>query len=175
MYDGDEVNHDDMDDDALDAMRRALSDLHAPGPPPLEAIAAKAQALRRRRRSGLAAAGSAAVAVAITAALLAATGHPATTHLGTGPVHVNLADFSVDSNSNGTVRLDLRAKQALDAPRLASVLAQAGVPAVVRVGAFCGPRPSRRLACTGPSPISWPEAQVRLSRRSHPTAKAVAS
>jgi hypothetical protein len=141
MHDGDELNHDDLDDDALDAVRRAFSDLHAPGPPPLEAIAAKAQALRRRRRrrrSGLAAAVSAAAAVAITAAVLAAPGHPATTHLGSGPVHVNLADFSVDSNADGTVRLDLRAKQAPDAPQLASVLAQAGVPAVVRVGAFCG-------------------------------------
>jgi hypothetical protein len=138
MHDGDALNHDSMDDDALDAMRRVLSDGQAPGPPPLEAIAAKAQALRRRRRSGLAAAGSAAAGVAITAALLAAPGHPATTHLGSGPVHVNLADFSVDSNADGTVRLDLSAKRALDAPQLAGVLAQAGVPAVVRVGAFCG-------------------------------------
>ena len=38
----------------------------------------------------------------------------------------------------GRWRLELSAKQALDAPQLARVLAQAGVPAVVRVGAFCG-------------------------------------
>ncbi len=138
MHDGDELNHDNMDDGALDALRRALSDVHTPGPPPLEAIAAKARAVRRRRRSGVAAVGSAAAVVAITAAVLAAPGHSATTHLGSGPVHVNLADFSVDSNADGTVRLDLSARQALDAPQLAGVLAQAGVPAVVRVGAFCG-------------------------------------
>ncbi len=137
MHD-DELNHDNMDDDALEAMRQALSDVPAPGAPPLEAIAAKAQAVRRRRRSSLAAAGSAATAVAITVALLVAPGHPAPTHLGAGPVHVNLAGFSVDSNADGTVRLELSAKQALDAPQLTGVLARAGVPAVVRVGAFCG-------------------------------------
>ena len=138
MHDGDELNHDDMDEAALEALRRALSDLRAPGPPPLEAIAAKARAHRRRRRSGLVAAGAGAAAVVITAALLATSGSPATSHLGSGPVHVNLADFSVDSSADGTVRVDLRAKQAPDARQLASVLAQAGVRAVVRVGAFCG-------------------------------------
>ena len=138
MHDGDEMNHDDMDEAALEALRRALSDLRAPGPPPLEAIAAKARAHRRRRRSGLVAAGSGAAAVVITAAVLAASGGPSSNHLGSGPVHVNLADFSVESGADGTVRVDLRAKQAPDAPQLASVLAEAGVRAVVRVGAFCG-------------------------------------
>ncbi len=138
MHDDDEMNQDETGEGALEALRRVLSDLRQPGPPPLEAIAARARALRRRRRSRWAAAGSAAAAVAITAAVLAAPAHPATTHLGSGPVHVNLADFSVDSTADGRVELELTAKHAPDAPQLARVLAQAGVRAVVRVGAFCG-------------------------------------
>lgn len=138
MRDGDELNHDGMDDDVLDALRRELSSARSAGPPPLDAIAAKARGHRRRRRSGLAGAGTAATAVAVAVALLATPGHPGTTNGGPGPVHVNLANFSVDGNADGTVRLSLSAKHAPDAPELASVLAQAGVPAVVRVGAFCG-------------------------------------
>ena len=138
----DDVNNNDVNDnDVFGALRDGLSRLRVPQPPPLEAIVARGRA--RRRRSGLAGMGLAAVGLAIALPVIAASvstpASPVATHLrlGTRPVHVNLAAYSVDSNANGTVTVALATKQTFDPGRLRQILAQAGVAAVVNVGAFC--------------------------------------
>jgi hypothetical protein len=50
-------------------------------------------------------------------------------------VHVHLAAWSVDTNPNGTVTFKLRSIS--DPARLEHVLAEAGVPAMVRSGEIC--------------------------------------
>jgi hypothetical protein len=57
--------------------------------------------------------------------------------LGTGPVHIHLTAFSVDSNPGGTVSLTLTRDQIMDPSAVRQALAQAGVPAIVNVGFLC--------------------------------------
>ncbi len=97
---------------------------------PAEAVIARGQALRLRRRvlrglSGVTAA-SAAMAVALTLSLG-----------GTGlrQVHVNDTDWSVNTNPDGTVVLQVRRPG--DSLRLQSVLVRAGIPATVRWNESC--------------------------------------
>jgi hypothetical protein len=87
-----------------------------------------ASAKKRRSRRVLAAAGAACAAIGIALAL-AVPGSQART------VHVHLAAWSVDTNPSGTVTFKLR--NISQASRLQHVLAQAGVPAMVRRGEIC--------------------------------------
>jgi len=87
-----------------------------------------ASAKKRRSRRVLAAAGAACAAIGIAAAL-AVPGSQAR------PVHVHLAAWSVDANPSGTVTFKLR--NISQPARLQHVLAQAGVPAMVRRGEIC--------------------------------------
>jgi hypothetical protein len=57
--------------------------------------------------------------------------------LGTGPVHIHLTAFSVDSSPGGTVTLTLTKDQILNPSAVRQALAQAGVPAIVNVGFLC--------------------------------------
>jgi hypothetical protein len=57
--------------------------------------------------------------------------------LGTGPVHIHLTAFSVDSNPGGTVTVTLTRDQIMDPSAVRQALAQAGVPAIVNVGFLC--------------------------------------
>jgi len=57
--------------------------------------------------------------------------------LGTGPLHIHLTAFSVDSNPGGTVTLTLTRDQIMDPSAVRQALAQAGVPAIVNVGFLC--------------------------------------
>src|SRR6516164_3703631 len=93
---------------------------------------------RPTRRALIAvAAGAAAVAVAI-GAVVASNGTSGTPgRVEAGPVHVHLADFSVDTNPGGTVTVTLSDAQILDPNALRQALAQAGVPAMVTPGSFC--------------------------------------
>ena len=112
MHD-DDMSDDDMngrgvtENELFGALRNGLSKLRVPQPPPLETIVARGRA--RRRRSGLAGMGLAAVGLAIALPVVISTvrtpASPVASHLrlGSGPVHVNLAAYSVDSNPNGTV------------------------------------------------------------------------
>jgi hypothetical protein len=136
------MHDDDMnDDDVLGALRHGLSKLPVPQAPPLEAIVARGRA--RRRRSGLAGISLAAAGLAIALPVIitggnASSGRVATSlRLGSGPVHVNLAAYSVDSNPNGTVSVALAHKGIFDPNKLRRLLARAGVAAVVNVDAFC--------------------------------------
>jgi hypothetical protein len=110
--------------DHLHEVRDALSEVHMTVP--ASAIFAAA---RNRRRRGVAAAGAACVAVAVALALTLAPRSQ------TRPVHVHLAAWSVDTNPNGTVTFRLR--NASQPARLQHVLAEAGVPAMVRWGEIC--------------------------------------
>jgi hypothetical protein len=121
-----------MNDDAtltalrnhLHEVRDSLGDVHMTVP--ASAIFAGA---KKRRRRGVAAAGAACAALGLALALTLAPGSQAR------QVHVHLAAWSVDTNPNGTVAFTLR--NASQPARLQHVLAQAGVPAMVRWGEIC--------------------------------------
>jgi hypothetical protein len=100
---------------------------------------------RPTRRALIAvAAGAAAVAVAIGAAVASNGTSGAPGRVEAGPVHVHLADFSVDTNPGGTVTVTLSQAQILDPDALRQALAQAGVPAKITIGSFCyNPVPDR--------------------------------
>jgi hypothetical protein len=103
---------------------------------------------RRSRPTGRAwiavAAAGAAVAVAIGAAVASNLPSGAPGRIGAGPVHVHLAEFSVDTNPSGTVTVTLSQAQILDPNALRQALAQAGVPARITIDSFCyNPVPDR--------------------------------
>jgi hypothetical protein len=137
MHDNDEMN-----DDALYAVRDSLAGMPTPVPPPLEAIVARGRARRRRSRRLVAAGIAAAVVLAVAIGLSALAGKanapkgPLATvlKLGTGPVHVELTAYSVNSNPNGTVTVTLTLGQTIDPSTLREILAQAGVPALFSIG-----------------------------------------
>ncbi len=52
-------------------------------------------------------------------------------------MHIQLAAFSVDSNADGTVTVKLTKEQTLDPATLQDALAQAGIPADIRINEFC--------------------------------------
>jgi hypothetical protein len=87
-----------------------------------------ADAKKRRSRRVLAAAGAACAAIGIALALAVPGGQAR-------PVHVHLAAWSVDTSPDGTVTFKLR--NTSQPARLQRVLAQAGVPALVRRGEIC--------------------------------------
>jgi hypothetical protein len=89
----------------------------------------------QRHRRPLILAGAAAAAVAAAASvLLLAIGSPFGGQA-RAAVHVNLAAWSVNTNRDGTVTF--KVKKLADPTRLEHVLAQAGVPAIVRFGENC--------------------------------------
>jgi hypothetical protein len=105
----------------------------------LVSVARRAPRRSRSTRPALlgVAAGVAAVAIALGAAVVANGTSGVPGGVAAGGVHVHLADFSVDTNSNGTVTLALSEAQILDPGALRQALAQAGIPARVTVGSFC--------------------------------------
>jgi hypothetical protein len=119
------------DDQLLTAVRSSLMDslteVHLDQP--VSAITGRART--RRLRRGLAAGAVGAVALG-TSLSLALTAVPAAGP----PVHVNLDAWSVNTTSTGQVELTLRELQ--DRALLEQTLAQAGVPAIVNFGQFCG-------------------------------------
>ena len=126
--------------------------------------AAHASPARRpsRQRARYAAVGLAAAAVAAATAAGIAYGTAGGPSPVTSPtrsaVHIHLAAFSVDTNSDGTVTLKLNQGQLFDPATLRQALAKAGVPALVTVGSVCtSPYPSNAL----PQVISRPLGQPR--------------
>lgn len=107
----------------LHEVRDSLGDVHMTVP--ASAIFAGAKKRRRRR----VAAGAACAALGLTLALVLAPGGQAR------QVHVHLTAWSVDTNPDGTVTFKLR--DASQPARLQHVLAEAGVPAMVRWGEIC--------------------------------------
>jgi hypothetical protein len=88
-----------------------------------------ASASKRRSRRVLAAAAAGCAAVGLAVALAVPSGGQAR------PVHVHLAAWSVDTNPDGTVTFTLH--NTSQPARLQHVLAEAGVPAMVRRGEIC--------------------------------------
>jgi hypothetical protein len=89
----------------------------------------------RHRRRPLVLSWVVAAAVALAAGvLLLAGGWPVSGHTANA-VHVNLAAWSVNTNPDGTVTF--KVKRMADPTRLEHVLAEAGVPAIVRFGENC--------------------------------------
>lgn len=106
-------------------VREALGDVRMTTP--ASEIIARAQ--RRRTRRGLAVAGAACAAIGLAVTLALPSGAQAR------PVHIHLAAWSVDTNPNGTVIFKLR--NTSHPALLQHVLAEAGVPAMVRWGEIC--------------------------------------
>ena len=122
------------DDTLLTAMRTSLAgvkdsltDVHLDLP--VSAITGRARA--RRLRRGLSAGATAAVALGAGLSLTLTAG-PAAGR----PVHVNLDAWSVNTTSAGQVGLTVR--ELRDQALLEQTLADAGVPAIVNFGKFCG-------------------------------------
>lgn len=111
--------------DRLTQVRESLDDVHM-SVPPSEIFAGAA---RRRVRRGAAAAAAVCAAVGLVLALVL----PAGSH--TRAVHVHLAAWSVDTRANGTVTFTLH--NTSQPKRLERVLAEAGVPAMIRWGEVC--------------------------------------
>jgi hypothetical protein len=104
------------------------------------------------RRRPLVLSGAAAAAVTVAASmLLLAVGWPFAGQT-RAAVHVNLAAWSVNTNPDGTVTF--KVKRIADPTRLEHVLAEAGVPAIVRFGENCraqGPTLPMRGIVSGPT------------------------
>ncbi len=120
------------DDDTLSTVRTCLTevsdslgDVHMSTP----ASEIVARARRRRTRRWLSAVGATCAAVGLAVALTLSSGSQIR------PVHVHLAAWSVDSNSNGTVTLTVH--ELTHAALLVRVLGEAGVPAVVTIHGQC--------------------------------------
>ncbi|MCW2877553.1 MAG: hypothetical protein JWQ95_1653 [Sphaerisporangium sp.] len=116
--------------DVFDTMRESMEGVHMHTP--VERIVAAGRARRRRKVTAIAA-GAAAVG---GLSLVVAIGGQQVNAPRAG-VHVQLAAFSVDSNADGTVTVKLTKEQTLDPSTLQNALAQAGIPADIRVNEFC--------------------------------------
>lgn len=122
-----------------DRMRDSLADVRMPVT--ADQITARGTRRRTHRRvAGLAAA----CVIAGTAAGAAVLTGPAGQSSGRSGVHVHLAAWSVDTNTDGTVTLTVH--ELWHADDLRAALARAGVPAVVTPGQSClDPRNQSRL------------------------------
>jgi hypothetical protein len=112
---------------SLTGVKDSLTDVHLDRP--VSAITGRARA--RRLRRGLSAGAAAAVVLGAGLSLTLAAG-PAASRT----VHVNLDAWSVNTTSTGQVELTVRELQ--DQALLEQTLADAGVPAIVNFGEFCG-------------------------------------
>lgn len=111
--------------DHLAEAQHALGDM--PAGVPASEIFARVSKRRRRRAVAALAAACAVIGLAVALALPSGT-QPR-------PVHVHLAAWSVDTNPGGTVTFRL---QSVSHPaQLQRVLAEAGVPVMVRSGEIC--------------------------------------
>jgi hypothetical protein len=121
------------DEEMLVAMRRSLAgavaQVHMTRPP--EAITARARA--RRLRRVLSGAGTAGTALGVGLVLAFSGGQAAR------PVNVNLDAWSVNTTSDGLIKVTIREME--DPVLLRQTLAEAGIPAVVTFGKFCMGQP----------------------------------
>lgn len=124
--------------EVLDVVKGTLAGVHMRTE--VQQIMAAGRSRRRRRR----AAGAMAAGLGLaTAAALAAMPSKTTTEFAPpatadaqGPVHLDLAAFSVNTNPDGTVTV-LTKRQALDPVVLRHALARAGIPTYITIGRFC--------------------------------------
>jgi hypothetical protein len=134
--------------DVEDLLREGMARFTEAVPAPT-GLAHRAARVRRRRMAirAVAVAGTAAVAAAIAVAgALPAVGRPSAGHPA-ADVHVNLAAWSVNTNPDGSVTVKTR--EVSQPRRLQHVLAEAGIPALVRWGELCWVPPSQYLPTRG--------------------------
>lgn len=136
------------DDSAvLDAVHKALGEVNMTVT--AERIAAAGRRRRNRRRGAGAVAGVAAI-VGATVGIINVAGSTPTKHIATlGPahrpasqtlngVHIRTAAFTVDTQSDGTLRVTWDKQRYFDdRDALLAALRAAGFPVVMRVGEFC--------------------------------------
>jgi hypothetical protein len=131
--------HDEVTEKTLSTVRRRVTTIELPPPPSAERIIARGQARRHRRWSG-AALSAATAAVAVVAITVVGQAHPrsaTTLKLGSRRVHVELTGYSINSDADGAITITVTNEQSMNPTYMQQVLAQAGVPAVIRVGSFC--------------------------------------
>lgn len=172
----DELGHEPVGDEEMGldgpatAVGHELAALPVPDAPPLGTIVARGRALKHRHRAQLAGVGATvaiatAVAVPLVAGVAASGGKGPTA---SGAVHANLADFTVDSSHNGMVTVTWRkGVTVFDASGLRAALAKAGVPAVVRVGAFCTAVASPMSLSPEPGKVAAANAVLRVAKGSN--------
>jgi hypothetical protein len=155
-----------QDDSVLtQELRDSLSELPAPARPSLAVITSKGRVRQRRRLAGFAglgitsAATGAVLALGLTGVLsatpagsAAATGTTAPAR-GTGTVRT--VAFTLTRNANGTDTLTLTHSQLFDPASLQQALAQHGIPALVKTGAYCWSTPA------APNPASLGVLSIR--------------
>jgi hypothetical protein len=125
-----------IDSALTEELRDSLAELAVPGRPSLAAITGRGRVHRRRRRAGLVGLGGAAAGIALTLGLTGVFGAaPAP-----GTSTVQSADFTLTSYVNGTVSLKL--SQLFDPVALQRALGQHGIPALVKINAYCPSRPA---------------------------------
>jgi hypothetical protein len=112
---------------SLTGVKDSLTDVHLDQ----SADAIRARSRGRRVRRGLAGAGAGGLALGVGLALAVGGGSGA----GARPVHVNLDAWSVNTQPDGLVYVDVR--ELVDPVLLRQTLARAGVPAIVTFGEFC--------------------------------------
>jgi hypothetical protein len=150
------MNHDvyPSDNTLTRELRDALAEVAAPERPPLAAITSRGRAHRHRQLARVAGAGVAGVAAG-TALTLGLTGilgaAPVRGTGGTGttaPAHhtgtIRTAAFTLTGNANGTDTLTLTGSQMLNPAALQQALAQHGIPALVKINAYCSSNPEPR-------------------------------
>jgi hypothetical protein len=151
------MNHDEnLDGSVLTReLRDALSELAAPGRPPLTAITSRGRAHRQRRLAGLAGLG---VTGALGAAPARSTGaiQAAASARGASASTIRTTAFTLTRNANGTDTLTLTMNQMLDPAVLQKSLAHDGIRALVRTGIYCSSSPA------APNPASIGVLSVRL-------------
>ena len=130
-----------MDDvEILERVKESFAEVHMTTP--LDAIMARGKAGRRRRRSGLAGL-ALVVALAAGVAVISSTGTTpnygtaTALKLGHTSVHIQLAGYSINSNADGTVTITVTDEQSMNPTYMQHVLAEAGVPALIKKGSFC--------------------------------------
>jgi hypothetical protein len=146
--------HDEMSDDqVLRAAADTLSTSPVPPPPDATAIMARGRARRRRRLAGIGVAGTAATAGAALGLTSVLAGGPApalatgTARTPTGTARtasetIRTTAFTLVKNADGTVTLTLTKSQMLNPVDLQQALAKDGIPALVKIGAFCSSHPA---------------------------------
>jgi hypothetical protein len=130
------MNHDEHPNDAALTLelRDSVAELAVPGRPPVAAITSRGRVRRRRRLGGFAGLGGTCAAAIIALALGLAGVFGASPTRGTG------AAFTLTSYANGTV--SLKVSQLFDPAALQRALAQHGIPALVKIGAYCSSSPA---------------------------------
>jgi hypothetical protein len=112
---------------SLTGVKESLTDVHLDQ----SADAIRARARGRRVRRGLAGAGAGGLALGVGLALAVGGGSGASAR----SVHVNLDAWSVNTQPDGLVYVDVR--ELVNPMLLRQTLARAGVPAIVTFGEFC--------------------------------------